>query len=51
MTDTADALSPLDEAGVSALVEEALAAIAGAADLPALKEARLAYTGDASNVL
>ena len=48
MTDTADALSPLDEAGVSALVEEALAAIAGAADLPALKEARLAYTGDAS---
>ena len=32
MTDTADALSPLDEAGVSALVEEALAAIAGAAD-------------------
>ena len=48
MTDTADALSPLDEAGVSALVEEALAAIAGAADLPALKEVRLAYTGDAS---
>ena len=27
MTDTADALSPLDEAGVSALVEEALAAM------------------------
>ena len=48
MTDTADALSPLDEAGVSALVEEALAAIAGAGDLPALKEVRLAYTGDAS---
>ena len=48
MTDTADALSPLDEAGISALVEEALAAVAGAADLPALKEVRLAYTGDAS---
>ena len=48
MTDTADALSPLDEAGIAALVEEGLAAIAGAGDLPALKEARLAFTGDAS---
>jgi len=48
MTDTADALSPLDEAGVAALVEEGLAAIAVAGDLPALKEARLAFTGDAS---
>ena len=48
MTDTADALSPLDEAGIAALVEEGLAAIAIAGDLPALKEARLAFTGDAS---
>ena len=48
MTDTADALSPLDEAGIAALVEEGLAAIAVAGDLPALKEARLAFTGDAS---
>ena len=48
MTDTAGALSPLDEAGVNALVEEGLAAIAAAGDLPALKEARLAFTGDAS---
>ena len=48
MTDTADALSPLDEAGIAALVEEGLAAIAAAGDLPALKEARLAFIGDAS---
>ena len=48
MTDTAGALSPLDEAGVNALVEKGLAAIAAAGDLPALKEARLAFTGDAS---
>ena len=48
MTDTDGALSPLDEAGVNALVEEGLAAIAAAGDLPALKEARLAFTGDAS---
>ena len=48
MTDTAGALSPLDEAGIAALVEEGLAAIAVAGDLPALKEARLAFTGDAS---
>ena len=48
MTDATDVLSPLDEAGVSALVEEGLAAVAAARDLPALKEVRLAYTGDAS---
>ena len=48
MTDATDVLSPLDEAGVSALVEEGLAAVAAAQDLPALKEVRLAYTGDAS---
>ena len=48
MTDTAGALSPLDETGVNALVEKGLAAIAAADDLPALKEARLAFTGDAS---
>ena len=48
MTDTADALSPLDEAGISALVDEGLAAIAAAGDPPSLKEVRLALTGDAS---
>ena len=48
MTDATDVLSPLDEAGVSALVEEGLAAVAAARDLLALKEVRLAYTGDAS---
>ena len=48
MTDTADALSPLDEAGISALVDEGLADIAAAGDPPSLKEVRLALTGDAS---
>ncbi|CAM2755595.1 phenylalanine--tRNA ligase subunit alpha [Actinomyces slackii] len=48
MTDVSGALSPLDEAGINALVEEALAAIAAATDLAALKETRLAYTGDSS---
>ena len=48
MTDTADALSPLDEAGISALVDEGLAAIAAAGDPTSLKEVRLALTGDAS---
>ena len=33
MTDTAGALSPLDEAGVNALVEKGLAAIAAATDV------------------
>lgn len=42
------ALSPLDADGISAVVEQGLAAIAAADSLPALKEARLAYTGDAS---
>ncbi|MBF0697032.1 phenylalanine--tRNA ligase subunit alpha, partial [Actinomyces bowdenii] len=48
MTDAHSALSPLDEAGINALIEAALAAIAEAQDLAGLKEARLAYTGDAS---
>ena len=48
MTDTAGALSPLDETGVNALVDEGLAAIAAAGDPPSLKEVRLALTGDAS---
>lgn len=48
MTDAAGALSPLDEAGITALVAEALAAIAAAQDLAELKAVRLAYTGDSS---
>ena len=48
MTDAPGALSPLDEAGVNAAVEEALAAFAAAGTLAELKEARLAHTGDAS---
>ena len=48
MTDAPGALSPLDEAGINALVEEGLAAVAAAADLPGLKEVRLTYTGDSS---
>ncbi len=41
-------LSPLDADGVAAAVDAALAAIAAAGDLDALKSARLAHTGDAS---
>ncbi|MDO4243710.1 MAG: phenylalanine--tRNA ligase subunit alpha [Actinomyces sp.] len=48
MTDAAGALSPLDEAGINAVVAEGLEAIAAAGDLAALKEARLAFTGDSS---
>ena len=48
MTHAPGALSPLDEAGVNAAVQEALAAFAAADSLAALKEARLAHTGDAS---
>ena len=48
MTDSAVALSPLDEAGINALVAEGLAAIAAAGDLAGLKEVRLAFTGDSS---
>ncbi|RAX23140.1 MULTISPECIES: phenylalanine--tRNA ligase subunit alpha [unclassified Actinomyces] len=48
MTDAPGALSPTDEAGVNALVAQAIAAIDAAADLAALKEARLTYAGDAS---
>ena len=40
MTDTADALSPLDEAGISALVDEGLAAIAAAGESLARRKAR-----------
>ena len=48
MTDAPGALSPLDEAGINAAVEEALAAFATAGTLAELKEARLAHTGDTS---
>lgn len=48
MTDAPGALSPLDEGGLKALVEEALAAISTTKGLAALKEVRLAYTGDTS---
>ena len=48
MTDAPGALSPLDEAGINAAVEEALAAFSAAGSLAELKEARLAHTGDAS---
>lgn len=41
-------LSPLDPDGVDSAVAAALAAIAAAADLDALKEARLAHAGDRS---
>ena len=50
MTDAPGALSPLDEAGINAAVEEALAAFAAAGTLAELKEARLAHTGDASSL-
>ena len=48
MTDASGALSPLDEEGIHALVDKALAAVAAADDLAALKETRIAFTGDAS---
>ncbi|WP_127842223.1 phenylalanine--tRNA ligase subunit alpha [Actinomyces wuliandei] len=48
MTDAPGALSPTDEVGVNALVEQALAAIDAADSLAGLKEVRLAYLGDAS---
>jgi len=41
-------LSPLDADGVAAAVDAALAAVAAAGDLDALKSARLAHTGDTS---
>ena len=40
--------NPLDEAAVGAAVEQALAAIAAAADLDGLKEVRIAVTGEKS---
>ncbi|AMM32392.1 phenylalanyl-tRNA synthetase subunit alpha [Sinomonas atrocyanea] len=39
---------PVDEAAVAAAVERALEAVAGAADLDALKSARIAHTGEKS---
>ena len=42
----ADALSPLDAAGVAAAVDAARTAIARASTLDELKDARLAHTGD-----
>ena len=47
---TSPTLHPLDEAGVEQAVERALEAIAAATSLPALKEARLAHTGDAAPI-
>jgi phenylalanyl-tRNA synthetase alpha chain len=44
----APTLSPLDEAGVAAAVDAALAAIREAGDLEELKSVRLAHTGDRS---
>jgi phenylalanyl-tRNA synthetase alpha chain len=43
-----DPLSPLDAGAVTAALDEALAAVAAAGDLDALKAARLAHTGDRS---
>ena len=48
MTLTNESLHPLDEAAVSAAVEEGLAAVAAASTLDELKAARLAHTGDRS---
>ncbi|KAE8763963.1 phenylalanine--tRNA ligase subunit alpha [Georgenia thermotolerans] len=47
MSDSA-VISPLDEQAVSAALEAGLAAVAAASSLDALKEARLAHTGDRS---
>jgi phenylalanyl-tRNA synthetase alpha chain len=43
-----DTPSPLDEAALDAVVESALAAVAGAGDLDALKVVRTEHTGDRS---
>jgi phenylalanyl-tRNA synthetase alpha chain len=43
-----DVLSPLDDAGVRAAVESALAAVAAAGSLEELKAVRLAHTGERS---
>ena len=45
---SADAPSPLDEAALDAAVDAALAAVAAAGDLDALKAVRTAHTGDRS---
>ncbi|MCI9887376.1 phenylalanine--tRNA ligase subunit alpha [Micrococcales bacterium 31B] len=46
MSEAQPALSPLDEAGINAAVDAALAAFAAAGTLDDLKAARLAHTGD-----
>ncbi|WP_182048993.1 phenylalanine--tRNA ligase subunit alpha [Changpingibacter yushuensis] len=46
MSEEASGLSPLDEAGIAAAVEEAVAAFAAATTLEELKVARLAHSGD-----
>ncbi|HWS57227.1 MAG TPA: phenylalanine--tRNA ligase subunit alpha, partial [Actinotalea sp.] len=43
-----DTLSPLDAPGIDAAVAAALAALAAATDLDALKDARLAHVADRS---
>src|SRR5690606_21236009 len=43
-----DAPSPLDADGVARALDEALAAVAAAADLDALKQVRIAHTGEKS---
>jgi phenylalanyl-tRNA synthetase alpha chain len=48
MSDDTPALSPLDEAGISAAVDAALVAIAAAHTLDELKTARLTHTGERS---
>ena len=48
MSTEAPALDPTDEAAVQAAVQDALAALAAAADLDELKAARLAHAGDKS---
>jgi len=47
-TTDSGALSPLDESGITAAVDAALAAVAAASTLDDLKAARLAHTGDRS---
>ncbi|MBD8060682.1 phenylalanine--tRNA ligase subunit alpha [Cellulomonas sp. JH27-2] len=48
MSDDTPSLSPLDEAGIAAAVDAALAAVAAAGDLDELKSARIAHTGERS---
>ncbi|WP_420114628.1 phenylalanine--tRNA ligase subunit alpha [Pseudactinotalea sp.] len=48
MSDTSSVPSPLDADGVAHVLSEALAAVGGAADLDALKQVRIAHTGERS---